>query len=249
MPVPSSLAGLSAPVLDIKAAPVFDIVLAVSSIDGTETTVDEGTHRRIVLASSVLFAESKAKLTAAARKTLATTAQQIIASKASGLVQINGYTDNQGSAATVSYSRAVERKRFAPLSHRHWPVRGYGLRPRATGRHTRSQPTPPSVGKPRTVEWRSGSRPPPAEAVWRTRHDARWVTTCVRSRCSISADLAARLREHIKQYGLGPDDRFAAGHRTNHVAIDWAREAETGWVNQVCANQMLHSQTSTRDAG
>ena len=99
MPVPSSLAGLSAPVLDIVAGPVSDIVLAVTNIEGTETTVDEGSTRRIILASSVLFAESKARLTAAARKTLAETARQIIASKASGLVQINGYTDNQGSAA------------------------------------------------------------------------------------------------------------------------------------------------------
>lgn len=94
----SSLAGVNAPVYDIKAPPVYDIVTTVASIDGTETQQDNRSRRTLILDSKVLFPEDRATLSAAARARLRSVAQQIRASSATGTVRVDGYTDDQGSA-------------------------------------------------------------------------------------------------------------------------------------------------------
>ena len=53
----------------------------------------------MVLASSVLFAESSPRLSARAREALARVAAQIRAGGVHGTITVNGYTDDQGSAA------------------------------------------------------------------------------------------------------------------------------------------------------
>jgi outer membrane protein OmpA-like peptidoglycan-associated protein len=94
----TTLSGLTAPVREIDA-PVRDIVLTVTSIDGTRSTVDQGSTRRLVLSSSVLFDESSPHLSSQALATLAAAAREIRAGRAHGTITVNGYTDDQGSAA------------------------------------------------------------------------------------------------------------------------------------------------------
>jgi outer membrane protein OmpA-like peptidoglycan-associated protein len=101
----TTLAGLDAPVLDI--------VLTVTTIDGTATTVDQGTTRRLVLASSVLFAESSPHLSPQALATLTGVAQQIRTGGVHGTITVNGYTDDQGSAAI---GLVLSRRRAAAVT-------------------------------------------------------------------------------------------------------------------------------------
>jgi outer membrane protein OmpA-like peptidoglycan-associated protein len=96
----TSLQGLSAPVRD------FSTVFA--SIDGTETQRASRTRRTVILDSKVLFAEDSARLSGAARRRLASVAGQIVDSGATGTVRVDGYTDDQGSAA---YGLVLSRRR------------------------------------------------------------------------------------------------------------------------------------------
>jgi outer membrane protein OmpA-like peptidoglycan-associated protein len=101
----TTLAGLDAPVLDI--------VLTVTTIDGTATTVDQGATRRLVLASSVLFAESSPHLSPQALATLTGVARQIRTGGVHGTITVNGYTDDQGSAAI---GLVLSRRRAAAVT-------------------------------------------------------------------------------------------------------------------------------------
>lgn len=103
-----SLDGLSAPVRDIAAGPVRDIVTTVESVDGTEAREDRGAERTVILASGVLFAEESSTIPPAARRRLARLADEIEASGATGTVQIDGHTDDQGSA---EYGLVLSRER------------------------------------------------------------------------------------------------------------------------------------------
>lgn len=87
----TSLAGLSAPVRDFSTV--------VESIDGTETRRASKTRRTLILDSKVLFGEDSARLSGSARERLQSVAREIVDSGASGTVQVDGYTDDQGSAA------------------------------------------------------------------------------------------------------------------------------------------------------
>lgn len=118
-PLPASLVGVDAPVVDLitpvvdLVAPVDDLITRVSSLDATRTTIDQGPTRRLVLASSVLFAESRSELSPAALATLADAAQQVRASGAHGTVTVDGYTDDQGSAAI---GLVLSRRRAAAVT-------------------------------------------------------------------------------------------------------------------------------------
>lgn len=123
-----------------------------------KSTVDEGSDRRLVLASSVLFAAERATLTQSARATLAVTAKQIIASRASGGAQINGYTDDQGSAAVglVLSSRRADavRAALAPsLAGLRLQTEGYGeAHPIAANTKKNGAPDPAARARNRRVE-------------------------------------------------------------------------------------------------
>lgn len=69
-------------------------------------TVQPG--RQVVLSADVLFAFDSARLNSAARATIRRVAGQIRAQRVHGVVQVNGYTDNVGTAA---YDRALSRAR------------------------------------------------------------------------------------------------------------------------------------------
>lgn len=109
-PSPSPVAGTVQSHTGGVDGPVLDIITIVTSLDGTRTTVDRGPTRRLVLDSSVLFAPSSPVLSPAAVATLADAARQIRASGARGQVTVDGYTDDQGSAAiglTLSHRRSA----------------------------------------------------------------------------------------------------------------------------------------------
>ena len=127
----TSLAGLSAPVRTFRTT-VRDFSTVVESVDGTETQRASKTRRTLILDSKVLFAEDSARLSGSARSRLRSVAQQIVDSKATGTVQVVGYTDDQGSAA---YGLVLSRRRanavrdvLAPL------ISGTGATIRTQGR-------------------------------------------------------------------------------------------------------------------
>lgn len=120
----TSLQGLSAPVRDFSTV--------VESVDGTETERASRTRRTVILDSKVLFAEDSAALSGSARRRLASVARQIVDARATGTVRVDGYTDDQGSAAhgLVLSRRRAEAVRgvLAPL------VSGQDVRIRTRGR-------------------------------------------------------------------------------------------------------------------
>jgi len=148
----TSLAGLS--------APVYDIITTVESIDGSETQRDTTTRRTLVLDSKVLFPEDRATLSAAARKRLRRVAREIEASGATGTVRVDGYTDDQGSAAhglVLSRQRArAVRGVLAPLlasTGVRIAVRGLGeANPRVPNHDRSGRPIPANQAKNRRVE-------------------------------------------------------------------------------------------------
>ncbi len=118
-PNPTTTVGAEATTLDGLSAPVRDIITTVESIDGSETEKDSRTKRTVILSSKVLFTEDRATLSGAARRRLRSVARQIVDSKATGTVKVDGYTDDQGSAQhglVLSRQRAREVKNvLAPL--------------------------------------------------------------------------------------------------------------------------------------
>jgi outer membrane protein OmpA-like peptidoglycan-associated protein len=93
---------------------VLDIATTVESLDGTEAEEDSPNERTVILTSDVLFAEDSAKLSARALARLGALAAQIRAGGGpTGALQVNGYTDDQGSAAhglVLSRARALAVK-------------------------------------------------------------------------------------------------------------------------------------------
>jgi len=95
-------------------AEVLDITTTVESLDGTEAEEDTPTAHTVILTSDVLFAEDSARLSVRARARLAALAEQIRAGGGvTGALRVNGYTDDQGSAAhglVLSRARAAAVK-------------------------------------------------------------------------------------------------------------------------------------------
>ena len=155
----TSLAGLNAPVRDFSAT-VRDIVTTVESGDGTETEKASTTKRTVILDSKVLFSEDRATLSTAARGRLRAVAEQIADSGADGTVQVDGYTDDQGSAAhglVLSRQRAeAVREVLAPLltgSSVRIATHGYGeARPRFPNKDKSGRAIPKNQAKNRRVE-------------------------------------------------------------------------------------------------
>jgi len=155
----TSLAGLSAPVRDITTT-VRDIITTVASLDGTETQRDTTSRRTLILDSKVLFPEDRATLSSAARARLRSVARQIVASGATGTVRVDGYTDDQGSAAhglVLSRQRArAVRGVLAPLlagTGARIAVRGLGeANPRVPNHDRSGRPIPANQAKNRRVE-------------------------------------------------------------------------------------------------
>jgi len=156
----TTLSGLSAPVRDILDAPVRDIVTTVESVDGTETQKETTTERTLILDSKVLFPEDRATLSAAARRRLQAVARQITDSSATGTVEVDGYTDDQGSAQhglVLSRQRAkAVRGVLAPLlvgSQVRVVTRGLGeANPRVPNADKAGRPIPANQAKNRRVE-------------------------------------------------------------------------------------------------
>jgi outer membrane protein OmpA-like peptidoglycan-associated protein len=148
----TSLAGLS--------APVRDIITTVESVDGTETQQDTRSRRTVILDSKVLFPEDRATLSAAARDRLRSVARQIVDSKATGTVKVDGYTDDQGSAQhglVLSRQRArAVRGVLTPLvagSPVRIAIRGLGeANPRVPNADKAGRPIPANQAKNRRVE-------------------------------------------------------------------------------------------------
>lgn len=80
-------------------AEVLDFSTTVESIDGAQTDVDASTSRTVVLTSDVLFGVDSAVLNPKAKAKLTQLAAEIVASATKGPVTVDGFTDDQGSAA------------------------------------------------------------------------------------------------------------------------------------------------------
>jgi len=70
--------------------------------------------KQVVLNSDVLFGSDSAALTPAATAAVVRLAQQILQTKLTGTIQINGYTDNVGD---VGYDSALSRSRALAVAH------------------------------------------------------------------------------------------------------------------------------------
>ena len=159
-PNPTTAVGASATSLAGLRAPVRDIITTVESVDGTETQQDTRSRRTVILDSKVLFPEDRATLTAAARGRLRSVARQIVDSKATGTVKVDGYTDDQGSAQhgfVLSRQRArAVRGVLAPLvagSPVRIAIRGLGeANPRVPNADKAGRPIPANQAKNRRVE-------------------------------------------------------------------------------------------------
>lgn len=159
-PNPTTAVGASATSLAGLTAPVRDIITTVESVDGTETQQDTRSRRTVILASKVLFPEDRATLSAAARDRLRSVARQIVDSKATGTVKVDGYTDDQGSAQhglVLSRQRArAVRGVLTPLvagSPVRIAIRGLGeANPRVPNADKAGRPIPANQAKNRRVE-------------------------------------------------------------------------------------------------
>ena len=156
----TSLAGLNAPVYDILDAPVYDIITTTESLDETETQQETTTRRTVILDSKVLFAEDRATLSTAARSRLRLVAGQIRDSSATGIVRVDGYTDDQGSAR---HGLVLSRQRAAAVEKVLGPLlagtsveiktRGLGeANPRVPNNDKSGHPIPANQAKNRRVE-------------------------------------------------------------------------------------------------
>lgn len=152
--------GATATSLEGLSAPVRDFSTVVESIDGSETERASKTRRTVILDSRVLFAEDSARLSGSARARLRSVARQVVEARASGTVRVEGYTDDQGSAA---YGLVLSRRRadavrdvLAPL------LAGQGVRittrgrgeadPRLPNRDRAGREIPENQAKNRRVE-------------------------------------------------------------------------------------------------
>ena len=97
-------------VLDLEA-PVLDLTLTSSSLDGSLTDAVGETERQLTLSSDVLFAFNKANLAATARTRLTQVATAIATAQTASspvVVRVDGYTDSKGTAA---YNARLSRQR------------------------------------------------------------------------------------------------------------------------------------------
>ncbi|MER6576135.1 OmpA family protein [Nonomuraea sp. NPDC001023] len=142
-PVPADAAG---PVEDL-VLPVEDIVGEVESMDGAQSETRQGRTVTVALTSDVLFALDKWRLTPKARERLADVAAKVEAEGASGVVRIEGHTDDQGSDA---YNLALSRRRAQAVRAALGPLLGGGnVTLRAAGYGERRPKLPNLVeGKP-----------------------------------------------------------------------------------------------------
>jgi outer membrane protein OmpA-like peptidoglycan-associated protein len=152
--------GATASSLDGLSAPVRDFSTVVESIDGTETQRASKTRRTVILDSKVLFGEDSARLSSSARRRLQSVAREIVDSRATGTVRVDGYTDDQGSAAhglVLSRRRAdAVRDVLAPLISAQGvkiKIRGRGeADPRFPNRDKSGREIPKNQAKNRRVE-------------------------------------------------------------------------------------------------
>ncbi|MFG2211003.1 OmpA family protein [Streptomyces sp. NPDC048638] len=86
----------------------YDIISRVESLDGAERTVEQDQKVTYELQSSVLFAKDSAKLSAQAQSRLDDLARKVANSGTTKPVQVNGYTDDLGSA---EHGLALSRER------------------------------------------------------------------------------------------------------------------------------------------
>ncbi len=106
----------------------------------------------LVLSSDLAFPKGSAALSDAAQAKIAQIAGQVKKAKLKGTIQIDGYTDNLGSAesgVTLSQDRAAGGGAVPPVPAGR--LRHRDLRPSATARTTRSPATPPRRAGRRTV--------------------------------------------------------------------------------------------------
>lgn len=91
--------------LDIRA-PVLDLQIGTSDLDGTVSTSRTGNVARVTLDADVLFAFDRADLSPAAGGRLAGTADALPAS--TGPIAVDGYTDAEGD---TGYNQALSERR------------------------------------------------------------------------------------------------------------------------------------------
>lgn len=145
-------------VLDITPQ-VLDITATEESIDGSETVVTTEDKQKVILTAGVLFAEEKYAITQAARQRLRGVAGRIRESGATGQIQIDGFTDDQGDeqiGLVLSRNRANAVKAVLAQELAGVPVsfatKGYGeARPIAPNRNPadRAQPQQGRLAEPR----------------------------------------------------------------------------------------------------
>jgi len=149
----------SAQVLDITAV-VVDISAEVESLDGLRADRSTPTTRTVILTSDVLFAFNSADLTPEAITSLEALAGELHAEDLTGVVQIDGHTDDQGSDALnldLSQRRAASVAAVLTPLLADLPVelkaQGFGeTRPRVPNLDANGQPIPENQARNRRVE-------------------------------------------------------------------------------------------------
>ena len=149
----------SAQVLDITAV-VVDISAEVESLDGLRADRSTPTTRTVILTSDVLFAFNSADLTPEAIASLEVVASELRAGDLTGVVQIDGHTDDQGSDALnldLSQRRAASVAAVLTPLLADLPVelktQGFGeTQPRVPNLDTTGQPIPENQARNRRVE-------------------------------------------------------------------------------------------------
>lgn len=150
---------LTADVLDISAV-VLDVAAEVESLDGLRADRSTPTTRTVILTSDVLFAFGSADLTPEAIASLEVVASELRAGDLTGVVQIDGHTDDQGSDALnldLSQRRAASVAAVLTPLLADLPVelktQGFGeTQPRVPNLDATGQPIPENQARNRRVE-------------------------------------------------------------------------------------------------
>jgi len=150
---------LTAVVLDVTAV-VLDVSAEVESLDGLRADRSTPTTRTVILTSDVLFAFDSADLTPEAIASLEVVASELRAGDLTGVVQIDGHTDDQGSDALnldLSQRRAASVAAVLTPLLADLPVelktQGFGeTQPRVPNLDATGQPIPENQARNRRVE-------------------------------------------------------------------------------------------------